>query len=121
VTLKANVADRAFNTSTGQLNYEGDVTSMACGVAVSGTSGATQARIDLTITQFKVADLIAFSETGSRVKSNILDGGFDGQRVMLLGGGKCGGIHPGTTPVSKPQHMVFQALLLQLGMLKYVC
>ncbi|HEX7836947.1 MAG TPA: GON domain-containing protein [Kofleriaceae bacterium] len=102
-TLKIDISDRTFATSTGMLNHAGSgtmVTSMPYGVAmdcVSPNSKTGVAQIDLTGTSFALVVTNAFAEGGVQVASGIqLAAG--NQRATLNGGGNCGWFGPVNTP-----------------------
>ena len=89
-TLRVDVSDQTFTTSSGQLTHgSATVTSMPFGVAMSCNSQPSGlANIDLTGTPFFVA--AGEFQTGGNAASGTTTYGSGGQVVNLTGGGYCG-------------------------------
>ncbi|HVG58861.1 MAG TPA: GON domain-containing protein [Hyalangium sp.] len=90
ITLKANIADQAFSSSTGQLRHGSvTVTSMPYGVAMSCNQAPSGVgNIDLSGTSFKVAPN-AFMQAGTNYSGTNVYSSAD-KVVSLTGGGYCG-------------------------------
>ena len=103
-TLKIDISDRMFATSTGMLNHDGmtQVTSMPYGVAMDcrGNNSATGvAQIDLTATAFALTGASEFAEGGNQPGSTI-QLMVNNQRATINGGGFCGWNAPQGAPFS---------------------
>ena len=119
-TLKANIADQTFATSTGSLSHSGNttVTSMPYGVAmacIAPRNAAGSANIDLTGTPLAVVSTFA---AGGSAPAGSSTPSANNQVVNITGGGFCGwDATPGafnpfnTNPAGDPN----QGFDLQLG------
>jgi hypothetical protein len=94
VTLKVNIADQAFSSSTGQLRHGSvTVTSMPYGVAMSCNQAPSGlGNIDLGGTSFKAAPN-AFMQAGTNYSGTNIYSSAD-KVVNLTGGGYCGWTSP---------------------------
>lgn len=116
-TLKINISDRTFATSTGMLNHDNmtQVTSMPYGVAMDciGNKSATgMAQIDLTGTSFALTGANEFARAGN------MSGGSvqltpSNRQATITGGGFCGWVAPAGAPVN-PFNDNANGTLLQL-------
>jgi hypothetical protein len=103
-SLRVDISDRSFATSTGMLNHAGSgtmVMSMPYSVAMdcaSNNSKTGVAQIDLTGTSFVLPNGFQFFEGGNNPSGAVQMP--DNQHATINGGGNCGWIGPMNTPVN---------------------
>jgi hypothetical protein len=104
-TLRVDVSDRTFATSTGTLNHASSgtmVTSMPYSVAMdcAGNNSTTGvAQIDLSGTSFALGSSNVFIKAGSN-PGGASQVSPDHRRATINGGGACGWAGPMNTPVN---------------------
>ncbi|HSN27144.1 MAG TPA: GON domain-containing protein [Kofleriaceae bacterium] len=111
-TLKIDIGDQRFATSTGGLDHPGDiaVTSMPFGIAMSCGSTDGLANIDLTGTPFAIAEGFAAHGAGGHGQA-AMD---VAQRVAVIeGGGYCGWVSTADAPFNP--YNAAHAWAIQLG------
>jgi hypothetical protein len=116
-TLKVDITDRSFATSTGMLNHNGgtQVTSMPYSVAMdcAGNNSRTGvAQIDLSGTPFAIVTN-QFFKGGAQAGSNLQMP--DNQHATLTGGGDCGWFGPTNNLFNPFNTNVNPSTILQLS------